>query len=38
MDLKKFYKHINISLNAVTRIREDLLPGYHSIKIQSELS
>ena len=36
MDLKNFYKHINICLNAVTRLREDLLPDYHLIKGQYE--
>ena len=32
LDLKKFYNHINMCLNAVTRIREDLLHAYQSIK------
>ena len=36
MDLKKFFNHINMSLNAVTRIREDLLPDYQYIKKHSE--
>ena len=35
-DLKNFYNHIKMWLNAVTRLREDLLPGYQSIKIHSE--
>ena len=30
--LKNFYNHINMSLNTVTRLREDLLPCYQSIK------
>ena len=34
--LNNFYNHINICLNAVTRLREDLLPGYHSIRRHSE--
>ena len=36
LDLRNFYKHINMCINAVTRLREDLLPAYHSIKIKSE--
>ena len=28
LDLKNFFNHINMSLNAVTRIIEDLLPDY----------
>ena len=32
MDIKNFYNHIKMCLNAVTRLREDLLPDYHSIK------
>ena len=36
MDLKKFYNHIKMCLNAVTKLREYLLPCYHSIKRHSE--
>ena len=36
MYLNKLYNHIKMSLNAVTRLLEDLLPGYQSIKIHSE--
>ena len=28
MDIKNFYNHIKMCLNAVTRLQEDLLPGY----------
>ena len=28
LDLKNFYNHIKICLNAVTRLREDLLPDH----------
>ena len=35
MDLRDFYNHINMCLNAVTRIREDLLPSYASIRRHS---
>ena len=38
LDLNNFYNHINICLNAVTRLREDLLPGYHSIKRKSDFA
>ena len=38
MDLKKFYNHINIFLNTVTRLLEDLLTSYHSIKSHPEFS
>ena len=34
--LKNFFNHINMSLNAVTRLIEDLVPDYHSIKIHSD--
>ena len=34
--LNNFFKHIKMSLNAVTRLREDLLPDYQSIKRYSE--
>ena len=34
--LNNFYNHINMCLNAVTRLREDLLPDYQYIKIHSE--
>ena len=36
MYLKNFFNHINMSLNAVTRLREDLLPDYQYIKRISE--
>ena len=36
LDLKNFFKHIKMCLNAVTRLREDLLPDYQSIKRHSE--
>ena len=32
LDLNNFNNHINIFPNAVTRLREDLLPAYQSIK------
>ena len=38
LDLKKFYNHINICINDVTRLQEDLLPAYQSIKICSKFS
>ena len=34
--IKNFYNHINMCLDAVNILREDLLPGYQSIKIHSE--
>ena len=36
LDLKNFFKHIKMSLNAVTRLREYLLPDYQSTKINSD--
>ena len=36
IDLKNFYNHINMCRNAVTRLLEDLLPVYQSIKRHSE--
>ena len=36
LDLKNFYNHVKMSLNAVTRLREDLLPDYLSIKKNSD--
>ena len=36
LDLKNFYNHVEISLNAVTRLKVDLLPDYLSITINSE--
>ena len=36
MDLNNFFNHIKMCLNAVTRLREDLLPDYQSIKRHSE--
>ena len=38
LDLKNFYKPINMSRNEVTIIKENLLPSYQSIKIHSEFS
>ena len=38
MYLKKFYNHIKMCINAVTRIREDLLLAYHFIKIYSDFA
>ena len=35
LDLNNFFNHIKMCLNAVTRLREDLLPNYHSIKRHS---
>ena len=36
LDLKNSYNHITMCINAVNIIREDLLPGYQSIKRHSE--
>ena len=36
MDLKNFYNHIKMSLNAVTRLLVDLLPSCQSIKRHSD--
>ena len=36
MDLNILYNHINMGLNAVTRLRGYLLPDHHSIKRHSE--
>ena len=36
LDLKNFYNHTKMCLNAVTIIQEDLPPGYQSIKRKSE--
>ena len=38
MDLKNFYNHINMCLNAVARLQEDLLTGYQYIKKHSEFA
>ena len=38
LDLKNFYNHIKMCLNAVTRPQEDLLPGCQSIKRHSEFA
>ena len=38
LDLKNFYKHIKMCLNAVNILQEDHLPGYHSIKIHYEFA
>ena len=35
IDLNNFYNHINMCLNAVTRLLEDLLTAYQSIKRHS---
>ena len=32
LDLKNFYNHVKMSLNAVTKLREHLLPDFLSIK------
>ena len=37
-DLKNLYNHLNMCLNAVTRLRGDLIPGYQSIKSHYEFS
>ena len=34
--LKNFYNHINICLNALTRLQGDIIPVYQYIKIHSE--
>ena len=36
MDQNNFYNNIKMCLNAVTRLLEDLLPTYQSIKRHSE--
>ena len=36
LDLKNLYNHIKMSLNAVTRLKVDLLPDYLSINKNSE--
>ena len=36
LGLNNFYNNIKMSLNAVTRLQEDLLPDYQSIKSHSE--
>ena len=38
LETKEFYNHILMCLNAVTRLLEDLLPGYRYINIQSEFA
>ena len=38
MDLKNFYKHIKMCLNAVTRLWEDFINGYQYINKNSEFS
>ena len=38
LDLKNFYNHIKMSLNAMTRLRVDLLPDYQFMKIHSEFT
>ena len=36
LDFKRFYNHMKMFLNLMTRIREELIPDYHSIKMHSE--
>ena len=36
LDLRKFYNHINMCLNAMTRLQEDLVPAYQFIKMHSD--
>ena len=36
LDLKKLFNHVNMCINEVTRLREDVLPDYQSIKRHSE--
>ena len=36
MDLNNFYNHMKMCLNAVTRLGEDLITAYQSIKRNSE--
>ena len=36
MYLNNFYNHINMCIKDVNRLREDLLPDNHSIKIHSD--
>ena len=36
LDLKNFYNHTNMYINVVTRLREDPIPDYQSIKRHSE--
>ena len=36
LSLKKFYNQIKMCLNEITRLREDLLPNYQSIKRHSD--
>ena len=36
LELKNFYNHINMCLNAMTRLQEDLLTAYQSINRRSE--
>ena len=35
LDLNNFFNHIYMCLNAVTRLSNDLIPDYQSIKIKS---
>ena len=35
LDIKNFYNHVKMSLNAVTRLIEELLPAYLSINKNS---
>ena len=36
LDLENLYNNVNMCVNAMTRLREDLLNVYHSIKSHSE--
>ena len=36
MDLKNLYNYINMCVNAVTRLLEELIPSYQSIKRKSD--
>ena len=38
LDIKKFYNHIKMCLNSVTRLQKDLLPYYQSIKSHYEFA
>ena len=38
LDIRNFYNYIKMCLNAVTRLREDLLPHYKYVKRHSEFA
>ena len=38
LDIKNFYNHIKMCLNALARIQEDILPDCQSIKRHSEFA